>query len=507
MPTIPSDARTRLEPPRRKGIGWSAALLITLSVGCATQGQDVALAPLWTNISTAGGGSEIEAVAGAIRVRRRRPEGPLREWALRPFIIEAREENGDANARFLMPFGTRKITANSYFWQMLLMARYERTLDDQGRSQWTLISLPGIYWTQDHSGRTLRAIFPFGGVIERWITFDKLHFALFPLYLRTEREGQISTSFLWPIFNWTYGPRGTSYRIFPIFSRLRQEGRFDRSSFLWPFFHWQKNNLSSATPESRWMIWPFLGRSKRGSYRATSVAWPFFGWSHDPKTGFWAWDGPWPFVRFLHPGKDDPDGPRRWRIWPFYSYYKGDGLTSQWFAFPLVNTREEVYPGSTRKSGYLVPVWQHWDRLTDEGVKSNWTKLWPVYQNFEEGARARFALPALNPLWHTPELDQHYAWIYELVTRETDGGRVSERLWGNIYRREKDELEDRAYLSFLWSKRAYRQDEERRIEYSLLFGLLRWRAYPERPGIWPDLMLPAFPGPGWPAERGPAIAR
>ena len=91
----------------------------------------------------------------------------------------------------------------------------------------------------------------------------------------------------------------------------------------------------------------------------------------------------------------------------------------------------------------------------------------------------------------------------ELVTRETNGSHVSERLWGNIFRREKDEVEDRAYLSFLWSKRAYRVQTERRIEYSLLFGMLRWRAYPERPGVWPDLMLPAFPGPGWPAERGP----
>jgi hypothetical protein len=478
-----------------------AGLLALLSCSCATQGQDIALAPLWTNISTAGGGREIEALAGIVRVRRTRPEGPLREWALRPFIIEKLEENGDSYARFLVPFGTRKRTPNAYFWQMLLMARYERTLDEQGRSEWSLLSLPGIYWKQDNTGRTLRAFFPFGGIVERWLTFDRLTFALFPLYLRTVRDGQVSTSFLWPIFNWTNGPRGSSYRIWPLFGRLRQEGRFDRWFFLWPIFQYHRNHLSTANPETTWTVWPLIGRTKRGSYRGTSVAWPFFGYSHDPKTGFWAWDGPWPLVRFLRPGKNDPDGPRRSRVWPFYSSYEGDGLKSRWFAFPLINIREEVDMLGTRKAQYLVPVWQHWDRVSTDGVKSSWSKLWPLYQDYQEGESSRFAFPALNPLWHTPEFDDHYAWIYELVTRETQGTHLRERLWGNIFRREKDEREDRAYLSFLWSRRDYRQDQVRRVEYSMLFGLLRWRSYPELPGVWPDPLLPAFPGPGWPAER------
>ena len=505
MLTLPIDMLGRFESTRGRRAGVGGALLLWLLVafsgGCATQGSDIALAPLWTHISTAGGGHEIEALAGAVRVRRNRPQGPLREWALRPFIKETLEENGDSTVRFLAPLGLRTRTANYYLWRFLLLARYERTLDEQGRSQWRLLSLPGILWSQDYSGRTQRAFFPFGGVIERWLTFDRIHFALFPLYLRTEREGQVSTSFLWPIFNWTDGPKGRSYRIWPLFSHRRQEGSYDRWFFLWPFFHWQKNFLSTPTPESRWMFWPFFGHTSRGTYSANSVLWPFFGYASNPKTGFWAWDGPWPLVRILRPGSDDPDGPRRTRFWPFYSYYEGDGLKSKWIAFPLINVREETDMLGTRKSEYLIPVWQHWDRLSTEGVKSNWSKLWPLYQNFEEGEHLRFALPALNPLWHMPEIDDTYAWIYELITREADGTHLKERLWGNIFRREKDEDEDRAYLSFLWSRRDYHQEQERRVEYSILFGLLRWRSYPARPGIWPDLMLPAFPGPGWPAER------
>jgi hypothetical protein len=36
-------------------------------------------------------------------------------------------------------------------------------------------------------------------------------------------------------------------------------------------------------------------------------------------------------------------------------------------------------------------------------------------------------------------------------------------------------------------------------EHSLLFGLLRWRVT-EAEGF--DMLRPAFPGPGWPAEWG-----
>ena len=55
-------------------------------------------------------------------------------------------------------------------------------------------------------------------------------------------------------------------------------------------------------------------------------------------------------------------------------------------------------------------------------------------------------------------------------------------------------------MYWIWSRRAFRAGGEPQVEHSLLFGLLRWRSYPERDGFWPDLMAPAFPGPGWPMQ-------
>ncbi|HUR29463.1 MAG TPA: hypothetical protein VM509_14835 [Planctomycetota bacterium] len=477
------------------------ALVLAALASCVTANQDLALAPLVTRISTAGGGSEVEALAGIVRRRHALADGPLREWALMPFVKETLAENGDRRARFLVPLGTREESRDRFLSKLLPIWRFERSLDAQGRPKWSLVTLPLTYWVEDESGRVARAVFPLGGVLERFLTFDRVEFALFPLYVRTWRDGQVSTSFLWPVFNWTNGPLGTSYRVWPLYGRLRQHGRFDRHFVLWPFFSWGRDHLSTAHPEWRWMFWPLVGHRERGTYHAETFLWPFFGWASDSKSGFWAWDGPWPLVRFLRPGKDDPDGPRRSRVWPFWSSYRGDGLTSHWVLWPIVNWRESVDMLGTSKSLFVNPVWQHWRRVDKQGVESSWTKLWPLFQDFRDGDQRRAAFPALNPLWHLPEIDEHYAWIYELVTREVDGGNVSDRVWGNLYRREKDQDEDRAYLSFLWSRRAYQGASEPLVEHSLLFGLLRWRTHPARSGFSFDPMLPAFPGPGWPLAR------
>jgi hypothetical protein len=489
---------------------WSPAalyLLVALAfAGCATTDQDVHLAPLFSNLATAGGGREIEGIFGALRIRRPDPKAPVNEWALRPLMSQKLYAGGDTRAWFLVPLGTDNHRGTEHIFQLLPLIRYQTDIDEQGQPEWRLLMLPGILWSQDNSGKRRRAVFPFGGVTEHWITFDKIVFWLFPIYLRTERAGQISTSFLWPFFNYTYGPRGTSFRFFPLVGRSHIEGSHDRWFFLWPIFHWHKNHVAKPEPEDSWMIWPLIGHKSRGSFRAWSFLWPFFGYSYDKESGFWAWDGLWPAIRFLRPGKDDPKAPYRTRLWPLYSYYKGDNLESTWVLWPFANSRVDSDRFGVRRSLYFVPIWQNWERTSPTGVKSSWKKFWPLWQaSLDEDGHARFAFPALSPLWNLPLIDDHYAWLYELLTRDTynvEGKlRVKERSWGGFWRRETDENEDRASLVGVWAQRRYAHDGEELVEHSMFFGLLRWRSHPTRRGDWPELMKPAFPGPGWPAQR------
>ncbi len=490
--------------PTRKLRGLLRTLCLALPClllqACANTREERHLAPLYTQISRAGGGVEEEALAGAVRLRRDSPGGTLRQWGLRPLVIREKGENGDWLMRYLTPFGRAERKDKDFGWYLLPITLYTSQKQPQGEDTYTLITLPGIYWSRTDDGRTLRAWFPFGGVLERFVSFDRIEFALFPLWVRTERAGRETTHVLWPFFSKSSGAGGPAWRAWPLIGHGQYEDRYDRWFFLWPFFQWEHNRqwAGEERDERSWMVFPLYGYKRAGSYRAHTLLWPFFGWSSDPEQGFWAWDAPWPFVRMLeNPAQDE----RRRRVWPFYSYYRGDGMESTWYLWPFYNSSYEEYPDAVRTTRWVLPLWQEWHRKADNGETTDYRKLWPLFEidQGEPGLR-RTAFPALNPLWRTPEIDEMYAWIWELYAREErPGGIRSERSWLGLYRRERDANEDRRSWVGLWANRQWQDTKGvERSDTALLFGLLRWSSGADGSLEW---LAPALPGPGWPLER------
>jgi len=492
-----------------------AILLALLGAACAGPGTERQLPPLFSEFSTAGGGTELEALGGAVRVRWTRPDGPLRQWALRPLVIHDREPDGDSITRFLTPLGYSQNGGGEYTWQLLPISRYHERRYENGELEWQLLVFPLIYWAREPEGRTVRAFFPFGGVIEHFISYDKLVFVLFPLYVRSEQHGRTTYSILWPIFSWMHGAskaerdakgetdrhaleEGSGFHIWPLYGHTHVEASYDRTFVLWPIFHIEHNELSNPPDkqEFKWFFFPLIGHTTRGAYTSTSVLWPFFGWASDPKTGMWAWDGPWPLVRLYH---DPVDDVQRTRFWPFYSSFHGEGLDSRWYLWPIFNVRHEEYEKGNLEGVDFIPFWRSWHRTDSEAGRSSFQKLWPLYQieRAEEHSQ-RFVFPALNPLWRTPEIEEMYGWMWELYTRVRDHGLVHERSWLGLYRREKDSREDRVSAAGVWATRRYRENGEPVRETSLLFGLLRWRSRGSNSLEW---LLPAMPGPGWQIER------
>ena len=493
----------------RRGLGVCArragcALALTASLfvsACAGFRSERHIAPLYSELSTAGGGTEVEALGGAVRVRRDRPDGLVTQWAVRPLVIRDQRQGEDFVMRFLTPFGRAERAGPEYGWYLLPVTLYNRHEHENAPSEYTLITLPGIYWSRTADGRTLRAWFPFGGVFERFLSYDRLEFVLFPLWVRSQRAGRVTSHYLWPIFSRTSGAGGPSWRVWPLIGNDIYEGRHEQWFLFWPFFQWEHNRLW-ATPEDQewyWMVLPLYGEARHGTYESHSVLWPFFGWSRNPQTGFWAWDGPWPLVRFMRDPEHDVS---RSRLWPLYSTYHGDGLDSTWYLWPIINVRHEEYETATKDAFHVLPFWQSWKRLDDEAGRSSWSRLWPLFVvDQPEPERTRVAFPSLNPLWRTQEIEDMYAWMWELYTHEKDHGMVHERSWLGLYRREKDSDEDRRSFSLLWAQRDWRDAQNRKVsDHSVLLGLIRWRTRED--GMLRGLP-PALPGPGWPLERSP----
>jgi hypothetical protein len=472
-----------------------------LASGCATLEQEKHLAPLFTHVSTAGGGSVVDAVGGVI-LTQRDASGRRVQQSLRPLVLQDMPDEQVTLTRFLVPLGRGLETPDEEAWRLLPVYHFAHWTGADGTEQWVFLSLPGIYWAK-RDDRVLRAWFPFAGVFERFLSFDRLEFVLWPVWMQTTRHGRETTHILWPFFGFSRGRGSGSWHVWPLYGRSRIEGLWDRYYVLWPLFQVQRNDLSKPhrLQESKWALWPLFGRSRRGSSRTVTFLWPFFGYARDPATGFWAWDGPWPLVRFRRGGKDDYE---RSRVWPLYGYYRGNGLELESYLWPLLGRRREVYRDLEQEREYFLPFWQYRHAHRTDGSEAHGRKLWPVFKLDHDRGWRQLAFPALNPLWNTPEVDRAFAWTWELFTESRGPGIRRQRGWLGLWRRETDAHEDRASLAGLWARRLYRRDGERVRETSLLFGLLRWRTGGSDGLEW---LPPALPGPGWPLERSAELLR
>ncbi len=487
------------------------AICIAVSTSaCVAANGDVSLAPLYTRASSAGGGTATEALFGAWTAGRSSPDGPIDAWALRPFFGWTREPEGAtgppplANARwraeYLYPLG--RVTAGertSTSWLLPIYVWRARDTAHGGRRT-ILLALPGIWWAEDEEKLQSFAWFPFYGHIEDFGTYDEIRFVLFPVYASGERDGKYTKHVLFPIIGWGHGGGLSSFRVWPLWMHAEVEGFYDRSNILWPFVHWQTNDmhLGPGSTEKLWMVWPLVGRTRRGTYRSTTVLWPFFGWASDPRADFWAVDAPWPFVRIQSGGKN-PLAEQRFRVWPFYSHFEEGGLETWSVLWPFVHVRKEEYSTSQRRSTFVFPFWQSWRRESTSGEESSWWKLWPLAQRRDQSGRDRLSVLAPYPFHWDPIFDFYYAWPFELWVVESGADHVRrERSFGGLWRRERDAHEDRRSLSGLFARRTYRSDGRLVHETSLLFGLVRWRSME---GEGTALLAPALPGPGWPGER------
>ncbi len=499
-----------------------ATLGLLLLQGCAAPGSDIHLAPLFTRLNTPDDAVETEALGGFYYSRREaRPallgDGELVQRALRPLWGWQKVSLNEERTDFLLPFGfwerkddtVRSMLFPLYYWRSYASDWREDGRDPNAPREFDLISLPGLIWSKNLHGAHRLGFFPIYGQLNDFITYDRVTWALFPLYISVERGGEKLENFLWPIFGFTSKGYRNHWRIWPLYGVSEKPGTFSSRFALWPFFTSRRDFLSREEGKQRksWMLWPLLGNTRIGTFSAWTFLWPFFGFASDSRgadipgeKAYWAWDGPWPLLR-LQNGGLSPLAKERTRLWPFYSYSEGDDLRWWTWAWPFVHKRIEESPFSRRASFYVVPVWQSWDLYRAEGVSpEKWRKLWPLFRHVRDGERRHSSFPALSPLPRSSNMYFYYNWIWELYAWESEGDRRKRRSWGALYRHESDAVESRSSIAGLWSARQVQTAAGLVRETSLLFGLLRWRSGPKQSD--PGLMRPAFPGPGWPSEWG-----
>jgi hypothetical protein len=469
---------------------------------CAALDADVHLAPLYTRIATADGGTLVELAGGLYR-QHRRDDGGFLEWrTLAPLYGIERARDGGYVAEHPFLLGRTRVAndGHGYSYLVPLYLSWFRPEVDGARRR-LLFTLPG-FTLQRSAGETRLGWFPFYGHFEDVVTFDDVRYVVWPFYVRVKRDGRVSHHLVWPFFGRASGRGEDSVHVFPLYGRARREGRYDRSYALWPLFHWQRNNLGGGgeEPERAWMLFPFYGQKSRGTYRAWTGLWPFFGFARDPRSGFWALDFPFFLVRIQR----GPEDVRRTRFWPFYSHLETGELEARSVLWPIVHLRREDTSVLERDLVAVVPFWQSWDaRSKVTGERSSWRKLWPLFRHERQGEWRAGTLLELDPFWRNDLVPRHVTSFFRVFEWEEAPAYRRERALLGLYRRERGRGEDRRSLAGLWASRRYASDGRRVRETSLLFGLVRWRVT-EGEGF--DMLPPALPGPGWPRPREAAAA-
>ena len=379
----------------------------SLGASCASLGGDMHLAPVYSSLHRFDGGRTTELAGGAVlfedpptrtledgttedvvvRLMDGEPDERFgrRVRALRPLVGEVWHAGADGDRTFewLPPLGItrwRGEELSSYFFPF-----YSAKLtpeNTKGRT-FMMVVLPGFLWTREADGADHVAWAPFYGDMRDFLTFSRIQFVLFPLYLRTERAGNRTDNLLFPVLSWTRPipedevtdpiaqlerREAHGWRVWPLFGRSQREGSYDRRFVLWPIGHVQHNHLERA-PENQehlFGVWPLFTSTRMGTYRGFTVLWPFFGWATDPRgaeeeggEAFFALDAPWPLVRFQRGGRAK-DPVTRSRIWPFFSHMRGDKLEAWSVAWPFVQWRTEDYLHHERRSLYVLPFWRGW---------------------------------------------------------------------------------------------------------------------------------------------------
>lgn len=522
--------RTRAgrRPSRPRALAPLIAALAALLGSCAALDADVHLAPVWTQLATADDRIEREALGGAYLERRFEPTGELEVRALKPLYGWRQVAPGTQKVEYLAPLGYWREVGDST-WGLLLPILYWRTAPGdwsfaaQGepapegapKREIDVLLVPGFIWSRNARGANKLGLFPIYGDLDKFLTWDRVRFALFPLYVSGSRGLRTTHNVLFPVFGWTTGtkdggprPDGTSHwRVWPLVTRNAEADSHSRWSFLWPIFHYHVEGLWKEPELQRRMIGvlPLFGTTRQGTYRSVSVAWPFFGYAWDTGEGdFWAWDGPWPLVR-LQGGGRNPLAAERTRVWPLYSHFEGNGIEWDTYLWPLIHDRVEETSRYRRTAFYAFPFWQAWDLTRPESSPAakveTWRRFWPLWRYERVDDWRRTAVLSLDPLMRSSVIDFHYGWIWELFAWESHGPIQRERSWLGLWRRETTGTETRRSLSGLWSDRTIETADGRVRETSLLFGLLRWRSGPAE--LDPGMLRPAFPGPGWPRDFAP----
>ncbi len=258
-----------------------------------------------------------------------------------------------------------------------------------------------FYFSRDtgEPGTTYRAVFPVAGTVRERFWCDQASWVLFPLYLRTERRGTVTTSAPWPFVRVTQGA-ASGFALWPLFGWRDQPGAYHRAFYLWPL-GWNATaeagpDAPAGTPPLREEgLLPFYSSREGPDVRERNYLWPFFGWTDRSapvryrETRYF-----WPF--FVQ-GRGDQAFRDRWA--PFYTHSVVKGYDKTWVLWPLWRRAEWSDDGEIAQTQFAYVLYWCLEQRSlsrPSAPAARRLHVWPLFSYWDNGAGRR-QLQVLSP--------------------------------------------------------------------------------------------------------------
>lgn len=463
--------------PRKAVAALAVALLLTGSAGARAAG-DAGFVASW---DTAPDGSQRVRALGPFFEFREATNG-ARFLAVRPFYCRVAEPGRERVLReYLWPLAMDKEFLNQSYWRVLLA--YGHDFDASAPdSRYRAALLPLLFAGRDKDGRRYGAVFPLGGEIREFMGFDKVGFALFPLYEYSALNDLQSWSVLWPLISATRGEGVSRRRVFPFYGVSRRDGEWTKRFVLWPLW----TSVRYEYPRSQgsgYILFPLFGHVKLTDQESWMLLPPLFRWSRGETLT--KAHGPWPFVQYSEGTQRGKGATDKLYLWPIWGRRETDQARS-WFAlWPIVGGSAARQPGRENRRLRVLPILQtetdrRWEAppagtnpppAAATNITARHVKVWPLVSYERERDLSLLRVPDLSPFRNLRPVERNLAPLWTLYSQtRAAGGAESELLWG-LYRHRR-ERDNGASLSVfpLWS--AWRgPDGSRAGGWSVLKGL------------------------------------
>ena len=422
----------------------------------------------------------------------------------RPFWVQTKGPNGELRSVWsLYPLFTYTEDADTYRWSLFDLIRRTDRKAGAGAPRSPLEPRGGEFdvwpfWFSRQTGdpeMSYRALFPIAGTLKNRLSFERLSWILFPLYVESEKRGAVTTSTPWPFVRVT---RGTAqgFALWPLFGWQERPGVSRDEFYLWPFAY---NNTKQPAPDApagtppgrQFAVLPFYARSTGPGLISEDYAWPFFGYTDvtAPKR-YHETRYLWPF---LVQGRGDERYVNRWG--PFYTHSIIKGYDKTWYLWPLFRQAQWTEEGlaQTKTQFLWFLYWSQTQRSVrhPELPAAEVRHIWPLYSGWDNGAGRRQwqVLSPFEVLFSGNEkMRQTWAPFVTLVRHDqrAPGDTRTSLLWNAVtWEHRASEGTGEFHLGPLLS--VERHADNRRI--ALGNGLLGWQRGPDGAGwrfFWLD---------------------